>query len=176
MITWWFPLLPQDTLSSTQLPHAWKQNNTLLEQACCLDDGFLASKTLLWSHHSFLEQNHNNLQCDNDLVTGYEVAVLVKICGILPSHYRLTCQCCEYASVRINKELLDTVGVYIIRISIEVIATYDERGEVTFKICFCIVDNGGESTGVQYAKKPPSNVIRDKIISEMHKSDTRVTR
>ncbi len=48
--------------------------------------------------------------------------------------------------------------------------------EVTFKICFCSFDNGGESTSVQYAKKPPSKVKRDKTRSEMHKSDTRVTR
>ncbi len=53
---------------------------------------------------------------------------------------------------------------------------YDERSGVTFKIRFCSVDNGGESTGVQYAKKPPSKVKRDKKGSEMHKSETRVTR
>ncbi len=33
---------------------------------------------------------------------------------------------------------------------------------MTFKIRFCSVDNGDESTGVQYAKKPPSKVKRDK--------------
>ncbi len=50
----------------------------------------------------------------------------------------------------------------------------ERRGD--FKIRFCSVDNGGESTGVQYAKKPPSEVRREKKRSEMHKSDTRVTR
>ncbi len=47
---------------------------------------------------------------------------------------------------------------------------------MTFKIRFCSVDNGGESTGVQYTKKPPSKVKMDKKRSEMHKSETRVTR
>ncbi len=41
---------------------------------------------------------------------------------------------------------------------------------------FYSVNNGGQSTGVQYAKKQPSKVKRDKKRSEIHNSDTRMIR
>ncbi len=96
---------------------------------------------------------------------------------ILTSNSGLTYQYCENASVRITKEVGNTVGGYIIRISTEVMANISWERWGDFKIIrFCSVDNGGQSTGVQYAKKPPSNIIRDKKRCEMHKSDTKVTR